>query len=296
MKNTSIIVVIICFLLILVGGYLFLRRASFQGGGGVDTTGSSTIQIPDSETALRITNPMPNQLIKSPLTIEGEARGSWYFEASFPVRLLDAAGNQLAIIPAQAQGDWMTESFVPFKTVMTFATPTSETGTLVFEKDNPSGLPEYAGEYRLPVRFESASSAPATTSQRNVKLYYYDSRKDIDSSGNTVCSAKGLVTVERTVPRTLSPISDTLQLLLKGELTAEERTKGLTTEFPLPGLELKLASVSSSILTLTFQDPQQKTSGGACRSQVLWAQIEATAKQFEGIKNVVFKPEILFQP
>ena len=34
---------------------------------------------------IRVNNPRPNQTISSPLTVTGEARGSWYFEASFPV-------------------------------------------------------------------------------------------------------------------------------------------------------------------------------------------------------------------
>lgn len=90
--------------------------------------------------------------VSSPLTITGEARG-WYFEASFPVHLFDGNGNELASAPAQAQGDWMTEDFVPFKVTLTFTTPSTPTGTLVFEKDNPSGLPQNAANISIPVQF-----------------------------------------------------------------------------------------------------------------------------------------------
>lgn len=55
-----------------------------------------------------VDSPAPNAVISSPLTVTGTARGTWYFEASFPVRLLDDLGNELAVAPAQAQGDWMT--------------------------------------------------------------------------------------------------------------------------------------------------------------------------------------------
>ena len=47
----------------------------------------------------------------------------------------------------------MTENFVPFRTELEFRTPTTERGTLVLEKDNPSGLPENSDELRIPVRF-----------------------------------------------------------------------------------------------------------------------------------------------
>lgn len=98
----------------------------------------------------------PGDAIRSPLTVKGEARGTWFFEASFPVRLLDGNGKEIAVIPAQAQGDWMTQDFVPFRAVLTFTIPATPEGTLVLEKDNPSGLPEYADELRVPVRFSSS--------------------------------------------------------------------------------------------------------------------------------------------
>jgi hypothetical protein len=47
----------------------------------------------------------------------------------------------------------MTEEFVPFTATLTFEQPETETGFLVLEKDNPSGLPEQADELRIPVSF-----------------------------------------------------------------------------------------------------------------------------------------------
>jgi len=106
------------------------------------------------KTGLIILNtPRPNETIKSPLEIKGEARGIWFFEASFPVKLFDEEGNLLGIAIAQAQSDWMTEDFVPFEAVLEFQTPESGKGKLILEKDNPSGLPENADELRVPVYF-----------------------------------------------------------------------------------------------------------------------------------------------
>lgn len=104
-------------------------------------------------TMIRVTQPLPNARITSPLAIRGEARGNWYFEADFPIKLLSATGSLLAETFATAQGDWMTTNFVPFTATLTFRKPTSATGTLVFEKANPSGLPQNAGEFRVPIRF-----------------------------------------------------------------------------------------------------------------------------------------------
>ena len=88
----------------------------------------------------------------SPLVVTGEARGFWFFEASFPVKLVDEQGNLIVQGIAQAQDEWMTENFVPFKVTLEFST-FATSGFLVLEKDNPSGLPENADEIRAPIRF-----------------------------------------------------------------------------------------------------------------------------------------------
>lgn len=118
------------------------------------TATSSIVHFPsDNRDRIRVINVSANQQITSPLTIEGEARGSWYFEASFPVELLDGNGKRLAILPAQAIGEWMTAEFVPFSITLTFAKPTTATGTLILRNDNPSGLPENERYISIPVRF-----------------------------------------------------------------------------------------------------------------------------------------------
>jgi len=261
-----------------------------------DVTLSSVVLVADKSAAvvhddkIRVTSPSSEAVVSSPLTVSGEARGTWYFEASFPVKLFDADGNQLAVVPAQAQGDWMTEDYVPFSAVLTFDAPATATGTLVFQKDNPSGLPENDDEVRIPVRFDAAGP------QRTVMLYFYDDSRDRDETGNVMCSRAGLVSVQRDIPLTKTPIQDAVRLLLEGGLTAEERASGISTEFPLPGVALKGASLNDGVLTLEFDDPNNRTGGGACRAGILWFQIEATAKQFVEVSSVRFMPEELFQP
>jgi len=122
-----------------------------------------------------VLNPMPSETVTSPLTISGEARGNWYFEASFPAKLLDGNGNLLVQIPVQAQGEWMTTEYVPFSATLTFSKPSTVNGTLVLEKDNPSGLPEHANELRIPVLFG--------TSSKMVYLYVRNNRVVYSSLG-----------------------------------------------------------------------------------------------------------------
>lgn len=100
-----------------------------------------------------VSNPRPNDTVKSPLEIKGEARGNWFFEASFPIKLLDKNGKELGTAIAQAKSSWMTTEFVPFEATLEFPTPSIEKGTLILEKDNPSGLPQNADQLIIPVRF-----------------------------------------------------------------------------------------------------------------------------------------------
>lgn len=129
-----------------------------------------------------------------------------------------------------------------------------------------------------------------------VKLYYYNPALDSDNEGSILCSEKGLVPVYRFLPKSSSILEETLQLLLKGELTDAEKATGLSTEYPLPGFTLKNTRLTDGMLTLAFEDPENKSSGGSCRVEVLWLQIEMTAKQFPEIKEVRFEPEWIFQP
>jgi len=134
------------------------------------------------------------------------------------------------------------------------------------------------------------------TPKREVILYYYAPSLDKDDQGNILCSRKGLVGVERKIPVSQTPIQDTLQLFLKGELTNKEKSSGITTEYPLSGLELKGASLNNGKLALEFSDPLNKTGGGSCRVGILWFQIEKTMLQFPEVSSVRFIPEELFQP
>lgn len=130
----------------------------------------------------------------------------------------------------------------------------------------------------------------------SVKLFYYNSKLDRDESGNILCSRKGLVAVERKIPITKTPIQDAINFLISGQLTNEEKSQGINTEYPLKGFSLKGTSLKDGVLTLEFDDSNNKTVGGSCRVGILWFQIETTAKQFPEVKAVHFFPEELFQP
>lgn len=146
------------------------------------------------------------------------------------------------------------------------------------------------------VTYFVVTSFGQSTDSRDIKLYYYNAAKDQDASGNVQCSRGGLVAVDRSIPFTQTPIQDSIKLLLEGKLLTSESADGVTTEYPLPGVQLTGASLSDGNLSLEFSDPNNITSGGSCGAAILWFQIEATAKQFPGVQSVTFTPDWLFQP
>lgn len=113
------------------------------------------------ETPIFIEFPEKEAEISSPLTVRGLAKGPWYFEASFPVIVVDWDGRIIAQVPAQAQGDWMTTDYVPFIAEIKFVKPENPTnqdyakrGAVIFKKDNPSGLPEHDDAREITVFFK----------------------------------------------------------------------------------------------------------------------------------------------
>lgn len=113
------------------------------------------------QSVICVSFPKNGQEVGSPLVIKGQARGYWFFEASFPVVLTDWDGKIIAEHYATAKENWMTEDFVPFEATLVFENPYKpgdpdfmKNGYLILQKDNPSGLPENDAAVEIPVRFK----------------------------------------------------------------------------------------------------------------------------------------------
>jgi hypothetical protein len=99
--------------------------------------------------------PLPGANVSSPLTIKGQARGTWFFEGDFPIILEDGQGNNIAVSYATAEGDWMTTDYVGFEGKIQFKSQLSgQRGTLVLKKDNPTGLTKFDDALKIPVNFK----------------------------------------------------------------------------------------------------------------------------------------------
>jgi len=232
--------------------------------------------------------PRPGQVISSPIVIQGKARGNWYFEASFPARLIDANGQVLGTMPIQATGEWMTTEFVPFTTTMDFTTPSTKTGTLILQKDNPSGLPEHDDELRIPVVFSDFE--PTAGEKTSIKVFF----------GNSVQGAEceEVVSATREVPRVATIGRTAIEELLKGPSTAEQ-SEGFSTALNT-GVEVNSLTISNGIARVDFSSDLNTNVAGSCRVQAIRAQIEETLKQFPSVQNVIIsingKTENILEP
>ena len=114
------------------------------------------------DTLIRITYPRPGETVVSPITLTGEARGNWYFEASFPIVIVDWDGRIIGQGHAEAQSDWMTTEYVPFRATLTFVRLEindanmlyATRGAIIFKNDNPSGDPAKDKAVEVPVVFK----------------------------------------------------------------------------------------------------------------------------------------------
>jgi len=237
------------------------------------------------ENNIRITKPMSGDIVSSPVEIIGEARGTWFFEGDFPVKLLDKKGKIIAETPARALGEWMTEDLVPWRAVLEFSAPPGSEGTLVLARDDPSdqAAPD---EKEIPVIFGSSQGT-------RIKLFFSSIYFDPETK-----DCEKVYAVERVVPKTKAIAKATLEELLAG-VTEEEKSAGFFTSIN-SGVEINSVSVVGGVAKVDFNKKMEEGMGGSCRTAVIRSQIEETLKQFPTVKSVVIsvdgKTEGILEP
>ncbi len=122
------------------------------------TIASNTMAAP--ELAVHLEGLSAGQTIKSPLVVNGQARGVWFFEGLLGISLLDGKGQQLAQSEGRALANFKTINYVPFRALLEFSQPATATGTLIIKR-----LAAPAGQknefiFKLPVKFAPATSTP----------------------------------------------------------------------------------------------------------------------------------------
>ncbi|MFA6098414.1 MAG: Gmad2 immunoglobulin-like domain-containing protein [Patescibacteria group bacterium] len=125
-------------------------RCAVPGGQTYTQNIGNELEMTDE---IKVDNPRPNQKISSPITISGQARGTWFFEAVMPVTVKNANGAIIGSGNASAQDEWMTTDFVPFTLKLEFSDPQTSQGNIFINNENPSGLNANQKQLEIPVKF-----------------------------------------------------------------------------------------------------------------------------------------------
>ena len=273
----KIVIIIIVLAVLGVAGFLLVEK---------------TNDNQDLEQKIIVNLPKANETISSPLEIIGKARGYWFFEASFPVVLLDGNNKEITTVVAQAQSDpatgevnWMTEDFVDFKALLNFSKPETQNGILILKKDNPSGLPENEEQIEIPIYFKDFQTT-------TIKIFFNNSKMDPEFSCNKVFP------VQRTIPKTEAIARAAIEELLKGP-TEQEKTDDYFTSIN-SGVKIQELTIKDGIARIDFDEQLEFQVGGSCRVSAIRSQITETLKQFSTVEQVIIsindRTEDILQP
>jgi len=240
----------------------------------------------ECQPGIKVTTPARDQQIQSPLVILGEARGPWFFEAVFPVKLVDENDNILGSGLATAESEWTTENFVPFKATLNFLPKSTTTkGFLLLNNDNPSGLPENDRQLRIPVTLPTGEF-------ETVKVFFNNNELDPTVSCNQVFP------VEKRRAKTEAVARAALDELFKGP-SSLDLDYGYYTNLP-SGVEIQKLTIENGVAKVDFNQKLEEAAGGSCRVSAVRAQITETLKQFSTVKSVIIsingETEEILQP
>ena len=261
------------------------RRCAVPGGE------TFTEEI-NSPLGINVTSPKNNEELKDIITVEGEALGTWFFEAVFPISIEDMNRNTIASSFVTAEENWMTDLPVKFRGAIDVPDDFSGKAVLILKKDNPSGLPEKDSRVEIPISILASSSSEDT---ENISINVYFQRYGTDSSMD-VCTK--VFAAKRNIPKTTAVGKAAIEELLKGP-TSSEKTEGYFTSIN-NGVSLESLSIKDGTAYADFDENLERSVGGSCRVLAIRTQIIETLKQFPTVKNVVIsinnRTEDILQP
>ncbi len=277
MKKVFLIILIIVIIALTVGAFIFWWQKRAE------------ILPPETKSGIEVFLPKLNAEISSPLEIKGTVNGlGWIgFEAQVgTVKLLDSEGKELAKGFLKATTDWMKPT-IRFETTLDFISLNIDEGTLVFNNENPSGLPQYNREFILPVKISKTIKGTI-----QVKLYFNNNSMDPEFA------CKKVFPVDRGVSETKAVARAALEELLKGP-TRQEILDGFFTSIN-PDVKIQKLTIENTVAKVDFDGNLEKNVGGFCRVSAIRNQITQTLLQFKTIENVIIsingRTENILQP
>ncbi len=222
--------------------------------------------------------------------VKGEVLGSWFFEGSFPVRVLNIQGEVVSSLVASTSDDWMKETTVPFSIVINFPLEQEGAYVLQFEKSNPSGLDENSDIAKVAITIKPLEKNIETM---KLKVFFSSTKLNEDMID---CSL--VFPVTREVEKTVAVARTSLMELFKGT-TIQEKELGYFTNIN-DGVEIKALSIKDGVATVDLNSKLQDGVGGSCKVMAIRAQITETLKQFSTVDSVIIsidgQTEDILQP
>lgn len=321
MKKLSIVAIVLLVLAVFISAFfIFINRATHDVGvetqemskfaecsvkpGAILSVSGKTKSCSDgTDQYLDMTQPLPKQnplitvdalkegdKVSSPIKITGQARGQWFFEASFPVEFADEQGKVLGLGLATAKEEWMTDKFVPFEATVDVKNYNGK-GYLIFSRDNASGLPENEDAIYIPVEV-IAASAPIVK-EMTVKVFFSNNKIDRD-----MMNCEKTYPAERIIPKTEAVARAALEQLLSGP-TDKEKQDGFLTSIN-EGVKIQKLTIEDGVAKVDFNKQIEYQVGGSCRTSAIISQIRETLLQFSTVKSVVIsvdgRTEDILQP
>jgi len=277
MKKITLIVIILAVIIFVLFGILLFWQDKKE-----------TLPT-NEELGIEVFLPKINEEINSPLEIIGTVFGNGWigFEGQVgTVKLFNSNGEKIAESYLEATTEWMQPS-VRFKTTLNFISLFIDDGVLVFNNENPSGLPENNREFILPIKIGKTVKGTI-----QVKLYFNNNEMDPEYSCQKVFP------VDRGVSETKAVARAALEELLKGP-TRQEIVEGFFTSIN-PDVKIQKLTIENGIANVDFDNNLEKNVGGSCRVLAIRNQITQTLLQFDTVQSVVIsidgRVEDILQP
>ncbi|HLN18608.1 MAG TPA: GerMN domain-containing protein [Patescibacteria group bacterium] len=229
--------------------------------------------------------PREGNVVAGPVEVVGKAKGVWFFEGSFPAKIIDSKGKTIGEAPATAHGEWMTTDSVPFRAIIDVPENYIGPATVVLSGDDPSGqkTPE---KIEIPITLEKSGSM-------RTKIYLNSMYFDPESK-----DCERVYPVERITTKSKGVARAAIEELLRG-VTEEEKEGGYFTNIN-SDVKLNSISVAYGVAKVDFSSELGEGVGGACRTSAIISQITQTLQQFPTVKSVVIsidgKSDAILQP
>lgn len=167
--------------------FLGIPKCGIFGGGCSSATGStqSKHETPISYTNqdIRVTNIGFSSVLQNNYIVRGQAKPTWFYQTVALGHVVESSGREIGAFQIKASSNTKTDTFVPFMGLITFSTPQTPTGYVIFEKANPTNDPKKVSKLYIPIVFENGFSSQ--TGQTYGNPYYTGATTTISNSNNT---------------------------------------------------------------------------------------------------------------